>query len=156
MLGAPCHRFVAPVAVLCLLAAVVGQVGVAIRGQSLTWDEGNHIFSGLEIWRAHDYSFNPEHPPMVKMLGTLPLLGLNLRVPQPQGRFFKAEAYIDGRQLLYGNGPEYSSQDLTFRARIVEIVFALAAALLVFFAATEMFSLQAGVVGLLLFLFQAT
>ncbi len=156
MLEAPRNKFLAPVAVLCLLAALVGQVVVAIRGQSLTWDEGNHIFSGVEIWRAHDYSFNPEHPPMVKMLGTLPLMALNLRVPEPQGRFFKSEAYFDGRELIFGNGPKYSSQALTFRARIVEIVFALAAALLVFAAATEMFSLQAGLCALLLFCFEPT
>src|SRR5258708_12203452 len=93
---------------------------------------------------------------MVKMRGTLPLVGLDLRVPQPQGRFFKSEAYIDGHELLYGNGPEYSSQELTFRARIVEIIFALAAALLVFSAATEMFSLQAGLCALLLFCFEPT
>ncbi len=146
----------AAAAVVCLLAALVAQVSVAIRGQSLTWDEGDHIFSGVEIWRVHDYGYNPEHPPMVKMLGGLPLLGLHLRMPEPQGRFFKTEAYLDGKAMLYGNGPAHPARELIFRARIVEIVFAVAAALLVFAAGTEMFSLEAGLCALLLFCFEPT
>ena len=31
----------------------------AIRGQSLTWDEGDHIFAGYESLKAHDFGLNP-------------------------------------------------------------------------------------------------
>ena len=77
----------------------------AIAGESLTWDEGDHIFAGYESLKAHDFGFNPEHPPMVKMIAALPLLSLDLRVPPNQHRFFKMESYFDGRDLLYRNGP---------------------------------------------------
>jgi dolichyl-phosphate-mannose--protein O-mannosyl transferase len=142
--------------VFCLLTLLIVQVVVAIRGQSLTWDEGNHIFSGVEIWHTHDYSFNPEHPPMVKMLGALALMPLPIRIPQPQGRFFKAEAYLDGTELLFHNAPQFPAERLIFRARIVEIIFSLATALVVFAAAAEMFSLEAGLCALLLFCFEPT
>ena len=144
-------------AVLSLMLVMVAEIVHTIRGESLTWDEGDHIFAGYESWKTHDYGLNPEHPPMVKMLATIPLLGLPLKVPALQGRFFKTEAYMDGRELLFRNGPadggRYSAETLTFRVRIFTIVFPIAAALLVFFAGKEMFSTTAGLIALTLFCF---
>jgi hypothetical protein len=130
----------------------------AIRGESLTWDEGDHIFAGYESWKTHDFGFNPEHPPMVKMIATLPLLALDLRVPPNQHRFFKTESYLDGRELLFRNGPanggQYAAGTLIFRARLFASIFSLVAALLVFLGTTEMFSLTAGLIALTLFCFE--
>ena len=144
--------------VLGLLLVMVGQIVFAIRGESLTWDEGDHIFAGYETWKTHDYGLNPEHPPMVKMVATLPLLGLKLKVPELQGRFFKTESYMDGRELLFRNGPEnggqYGSETLVLRVRLFAMVFTVAAALLVFAAGTEMFGWMAGLMGLALFCFE--
>lgn len=141
-------------ALLCILSA---QIIHAIRGQSLTWDEDDHIFAGYESWKTHDFGFNPEHPPLVKQLATLPLLPLHLNVPPLQNRFFKTESYMDGRELLFRNGPanggHYSAETLVFRARLPTLLFAIAAALLVFFAAREMFSLTAALIALTLFCF---
>ena len=83
----------------------------AIAGESLTWDEGDHIFAGYESWKTHDFGLNPEHPPMVKLIGTLPLLPLDLKVPTVGHRFFKAEAYLGGRELLFRNGPADGDRD---------------------------------------------
>ncbi len=130
----------------------------AVRGQSLTWDEGDHIFAGYESWRTHDFGLNPEHPPMVKMIGALPLLPLDLKVPTVGHRFFKEEAYFDGRDLLFHNGPadggHYDSNTLLFRARLFASIFSLVAAVLVFLGTTEMFSLTAGLIALTLFCFE--
>ncbi|MGA8939347.1 MAG: glycosyltransferase family 39 protein [Acidobacteriaceae bacterium] len=144
-------------ALLCILSA---QIIHAIRTQSLTWDEDDHIFAGYESWTTHDFGLNPEHPPLVKQLATLPLLPLHLKVPPLQNRFFKTESYLDGQQLLFHNGPadggHYSVETLVFRARLPTLLFALAAALLVFFAAREMFNLTAGLIALTLFCFDPT
>jgi Dolichyl-phosphate-mannose-protein mannosyltransferase len=143
--------------VLLLLLILSAQILHAIHGQSLTWDEDDHIFAGYETWKTHDFGLNPEHPPMVKLLATLPLLPLHLSVPPLQNRFFKAEAYLDGQQFLFHNGPadggHYSAETLVFRARLPTLLFTLAAALLVFFAAREMFNLRAGLIALTLFCF---
>ncbi|ADW70394.1 ArnT family glycosyltransferase [Granulicella tundricola] len=151
-------RILTVLAVVVLLAAMVGQIVHAIKGESLTWDEGDHIFAGYESWKAHDYSLNPEHPPMVKMVATLPLLGLNLKVAPQQGRFFKTEAYLGGRELLFRNGPanggQYLGRDLILRVRLFAMVFTVIAALLVFSAGTEMFGVGAGLMGLALFCFE--
>lgn len=144
-------------ALLCILSA---QIIHAIRTQSLTWDEDDHIFAGYESWKTLDFGLNPEHPPLVKQLATLPLLPLHLKVPPLQHRFFKEESYLDGQQLLFHNGPadggHYSAETLVFRARLPTLIFALAAALLVFFAAREMFNLTAGLIALTLFCFDPT
>jgi hypothetical protein len=150
------NRWVAA-AVLTLLLILSAQILHAIHGQSLTWDEDDHIFAGYESWKTFDFGLNPEHPPMVKLLATLPLLPLHLKVPPLQNRFFKSEAYFDGRELLFHNGPadggHYTAETLVFRARVPTLLFTLAAALLVFFAAREMFSLRAGLIALTLFCF---
>lgn len=141
-------------AVVALLLVLCGQIVHAVRGQSLTWDEGDHIFAGYMSWKTGDYGLNPEHPPMVKMVATLPLLALPLKVPPLQGRFFKDEAYLDGRELLFRNQPQFSPLDLVFRVRLAAMVFTIAAALLVFSAGTEMFGVEAGLIALFLFCFE--
>ena len=143
------------IAVIALLLIMAGTILHTIHGESLTWDEGDHIFAGYETWKTHDYGYNPEHPPIVKMLATIPLLGLNLTVPPNQHRFFKTEAYMDGREMLF-RSPGFSGQDLTFRVRILPLLFTLIAAILVYCAGREMFSCTTGLVALLLFTFEPT
>jgi hypothetical protein len=147
-----------PFVVAALMLVLWAQMLHSIRGQSLTWDEGDHIFAGYESWKTHDFGFNPEHPPMVKSIATLPLLPLQLRVPPDQHRFFKMESYFDGRELLYRNGPanggHYDAGTLIFRARLFASIFTLIAALLVFLGTSEMFSVTAGLIALTLFCFE--
>ena len=74
-------------------------VAVIVHGESLTFDEGDHIFAGYRMWHSGDYGLNPEHPPLVKLVATLPLLPETLWAPPLQQRWFKSEAYRDGRDL---------------------------------------------------------
>src|SRR6266702_550282 len=139
---------------VCLLLLVFGlQIGLTVHQESLTWDEGDHIFSGYMTWKTHDYGFNPEHPPLMKMLGTLPLLGLPLHVPPDQHRYFKTEAYLDGREMIFANGPEYAKM-LTFRTRLATGILAIVLGLLVFLAAYEMFGVGAAFVALVVLVFE--
>ncbi len=145
-------------AVLALLLIMVGEIALSVRRESLTWDEGDHIFAGYMSLRTGDFGLNPEHPPMAKMVAALPLLPLDLKVPPLQGRFFKDEAYLDGRDLLYRNSPQdggkYWAGTLIFRARMAVMVFSLLLGLLVFLAAREMFSLGAAFLALALYVFE--
>ncbi|WP_263367317.1 ArnT family glycosyltransferase [Edaphobacter bradus] len=140
------------VALLLLVFAL--QFVTVVKQESLTWDEGDHIFAGYMSWKTHDYGLNPEHPPLMKMLATVPLLGLPLHVPADQHRFFKDEAYLDGRDMLFGSGPAYSAETLTFRARMATGIVAMLLGLLVFLAAQEMFGAGAGFLALTLLVFE--
>ncbi|MGP8227364.1 MAG: glycosyltransferase family 39 protein [Terracidiphilus sp.] len=135
-------------AVLVLLAIQAAQVVFMIHRESLTWDEDNHMFAGYMMWKTGDYGLNPEHPPLVKLLATLPLLGEKLWIPPLRGRDFKAEAYLDGRDWLARN--DGASQRLVFRMRLTAGLLALGLSLLIFFAAREWFGTPAALIALTL------
>jgi hypothetical protein len=147
-------------AVLLLLAIFIAEVAFSTRRQSPSWDEGDHFYAGYMNWLHDDYSLNPEHPPLVKLIATIPLLPLHLKVAPRQNRYFKDEAYFGGRELLYRNDPRYgghySAATLLFRMHMAVLVFAVALALLLFFAGQEMFSTTAGLIALTLFVFDPT
>jgi hypothetical protein len=137
-----------------LLLIFAAQMIHAVRGQSLTWDEDDHIFAGFMSWKTADFGLNPEHPPLVKAIATLPLLPLHLRIPAIPPGFFKNASYLAGRELLFRNGPQYSADSLVFRVRMAAMSFALLLAILVFFAAREMFGDAAGLLAILLLVFE--
>jgi dolichyl-phosphate-mannose--protein O-mannosyl transferase len=120
-----------------------------VRGESISWDEGDHLFAGYMSLKHGDLGLNPEHPPLVKMVAALPLLGMNLRVPELQGRNFKVETFLDGKDFNAWN----LAQGILFRARMAASFFTLLLALLVFLAAREMFGITAGFIALALFAF---
>ena len=88
-------------AVAALLLVQAAEIVTVVRQESLTFDEDDHIFAGYEMWKTGDYGLNPEHPPLVKLLATSVILGESLQIPPNKGRFFKEEAYLDGRDFLY-------------------------------------------------------
>jgi hypothetical protein len=139
------------IAVIVLLAMQVAQVVTIVHRESLTWDEDDHMFAGYMMWKTGDYGLNPEHPPLVKLLATLPLLGEKLWVPLLQNREFKAEAYQDGLVWLARN--DGASQRLVFRMRLAAGLLALGLSLVVFFAARDWFGTPAALVALTLVTF---
>jgi hypothetical protein len=144
--------------VISLLLIMAAEIVFSVRGESLSWDEGDHIFAGYMSLKTHDYGLNPEHPPLVKMVAALPLAPLVLRVPPLQGRWYKTESYLDGRELIYRNGPSdggrYPANTIIFRARMFVMPFILLLALLTFLAGREMFGTATGLVAMTLVVFE--
>ncbi|HEV2678997.1 MAG TPA: glycosyltransferase family 39 protein, partial [Rhodanobacter sp.] len=153
-------RFRAPASACLLLLIMVAEVAFSTQHESASWDEGDHIYAGYMNWKHGEYSLNPEHPPLVKLIATLPLLGLQLKVPEREGRYFKSEAYYDGHALLFGNGPReggrYTADTLLFRTHMAVLVFGLMLAMLLFVAGREMFGATAGLLAMTLFVFDPT
>jgi hypothetical protein len=129
-----------------LLALFALQLVLSSRRNSVTWDEGHHLVSGYMGWKHGDYGLNPEVPPLVKMVAAALLLGMNLAVPADQGRFFKTECFLDGRDFLFHN----DFNRVVFRARMAAALFSFALALLVFVSARAMFSTTAAFLALAL------
>src|SRR5258706_3593003 len=136
--------------VIVLLLVLEGQLLYSVRQESLTWDEGDHISAGYMSLKHRDFGLNPEHPPLVKVIAALPLQGMHLREPQLQNRYFKTEAYLSGRDLIFQNDFE----TIIFRARMSASIFALMTALLAFLTASEMFGTGADFLALLLVVFE--
>src|SRR5712671_1343080 len=136
--------------VMFLLLVLEFQLLYSVEHESLTFDEGDHIFAGYMSLKHHDFGLNPEHPPLVKMIAAVPLLRMNLHEPQLQNRYFKTEAYLSGRDLIFQNDYE----KVIFRARMAASSFALLVALLAFLTASEMFGTGAGFIALVLIVFE--
>jgi 4-amino-4-deoxy-L-arabinose transferase-like glycosyltransferase len=127
-------------------------VAIIVHGESLTFDEGDHIFAGYMMWHSGDYGLNPEHPPLVKLVATLPLLQEKLWVPPLQQRWFKSEAYRDGRDFMERNdGPRHR---LLFRMRLAAGVFAVGLLVMVLLMGSTLFDEFAGLLALLLVVFE--
>jgi 4-amino-4-deoxy-L-arabinose transferase-like glycosyltransferase len=127
-------------------------VAIIVHGESLTFDEGDHIFAGYMMGHTGDYGLNPEHPPLVKLVATLPLLHKNLWVPTLQNRMFKGEAYRDGRDFMERNdGPTHG---LLFSMRLVAGVFAVGLSVMVFLMGSKLFGESVGLLALLLVVFE--
>jgi hypothetical protein len=118
------------VAVLCLVVVQIAQMVYVVHRESLTFDEDNHMFAGYMMWHTGDYGLNPEHPPLVKLLATLPELRRDLWIPQLKDRNFKTEAYLDGRDWLARNNG--STQHMVFEMRLMAGLLAVGLSLMVF------------------------
>jgi hypothetical protein len=133
------------------LVLVLGiQLALTVRQESQTWDEADHIFAGYMSWKRADFGLNPEHPPLVKLLATAPLLPLPLKVPELQKRDFKIEAFLDGKDFLYRN----DADAILLRTRMAAATLTLLLAVLVFVATREMFGTGAAFVALTLLAFE--
>jgi len=138
-------------AVIVLLTVQAVQIVIVVHRESLTWDEGAHMYAGYRMWKNGDFGLNPEHPPLVKLLATLPVLHEKLWVSPLKGIFFKGEEYLGGRDWLEHN--DGGSQRLVFRMRLAAATLAIALSLVIFFAAREWFGTTAALVALTLTVF---
>jgi hypothetical protein len=96
------NRWFWPV-VVCV-AAVVGTLEVrSAMDETQTWDEGIHISAGYTYLQRGDYSWNIEHPPLVKLVSALPLTWLHLVVPAPAANGKPRDQVQYGIEFLYRN-----------------------------------------------------
>jgi hypothetical protein len=145
----PKYLWLAAAALLVIQATLAVTM---VHRESLTFDEDDHMFAGYMMWKAGDYGLNPEHPPLVKLLATVPILWDQLWIPPPLPHaFFKAEAYLNGRDWLARNDGD--RQHLVFKMRASAELLALGLCLLVFLAAREWFGDAAGLIALTLVVF---
>lgn len=137
-------------AAVVLLVVMGAELFLSVRNASQTWDEGCHIYAGYSYWTRGDFGMNPEHPPLVKLLATVPLLGHKLNTPAAQDRWFKLEAFFEGRDFIFNNDADW----ILLRVRMAAALLSLLLAALVFAAAYEMFGGWAGLLALALLAFE--
>ena len=138
------------VGVVCLLIILGLQLLLSVRRESQTWDEANHIFAGYRSWTHADFGLNPEHPPMLKLLATIPLFSSPLKTPQLENRYFKEDAFLGGKDFLYQN----DADSILLRTRVAAATLTLLLALLVFLGTKEIFGTGAAFIALALLAFE--
>src|SRR5262245_33267436 len=118
----PFQRFFWPIVALTLVSQGVLEVRSAL-GETQTWDEGIHVSAGYAYLTRGDYSWNMEHPPLVKILCALPLRFLGLEA-HPYNRDGKRRDQVEyGVDFLYGN--RRHADTILIAARSVTILLSL-------------------------------
>ena len=133
-----------------LLLVLACELVLSIREQSQTFDEAAHIVAGYQYWRNWDFGANAEHPPLVKLLATIPLLWSPLpEVALPQ-MDSKDLTYQRGKQILYSGDADL----ILFRTRLAASALTYLLAVLVLLCGYEMFGAGPALLGLLLLVFE--
>src|SRR5260370_3198594 len=106
------------------IRAIVGVLEVrSARGETQMWDEGIHIVAGYSYLKLGDYSWNAEHPPLVKMVSALPLMLMGLTA-QPYGADGKRKDQVQyGIDFLYKNRRD--ADTILFATRSANILLTL-------------------------------
>ncbi|HXH47839.1 MAG TPA: glycosyltransferase family 39 protein [Terriglobia bacterium] len=135
---------------LCGFALFGALLVLSVRQESLTYDEGCHVFAGYEYWTRSDFGINPEHPPLAKLLATTPLLHLELHAPPERRGTPEGKCWSDGRVFLNLN----DASVLVFRARLAAGILAVMLGGLLFEAAWRMFGPGPALLAVVLFVFE--
>jgi hypothetical protein len=130
---------VLPVVLLTVAVAVSGLLMLNVsHEESAVMDELAHIPAGYSYARYLDYRLNPEHPPLLKALAGLPLLGLDLNFPLNNENWTsKLNAQWDmGSLFLYHSGN--NADQIVETARIFPIIITLLTILLIYIWSREL------------------
>jgi hypothetical protein len=139
-------------AVIALLAVIFLQLVLMARANSATWDEPDHIYAAYMQATRGDYGLNPEHPPLIKFIGALPIMRMQFKMPTMEDRPYRLQEASGGRDFLFGN----DANDILFRVRLATSAIAILLALAVYLAAQELFGTAAGLIALALIAFDPT
>jgi len=121
----------------------------SIRNESVTIDESLHIPAGISYWQARDLRLNLEHPPLLKMWSTLPLMFRHVAAD------YHGSAWTGGIQEEFARGilQQWNSdiESLVFWARIPMVLITLALGLSIFYMARSLAGPLGAFVSLLFF-----
>ncbi len=111
---------------------------IAAKNDSAIVDEIPHIGAGYAYLKFHDYRLNPEHPPLAKDMGALPLQFLNLKYPL-NSKFWQKDVngqWDQGKLFIYNSGND--ADKIVFWARMGMIFLTLLTILFVYKWAREL------------------
>src|SRR5207244_1209800 len=91
--------------------------------ESQTHDEAAHIAAGYLYWTTGDFRLNPEHPPLSKLLQSLPLVAVRPPFSPPADSWDRADEFAIGRYFLYRKG--IPAERFLVLARLVTIAMSL-------------------------------
>ena len=112
------HKWFLP-AIAALFVVFALELYLSVRLESQTFDEPAHMYAGYSYWLRSDFGINPEHPPLVKLVATLPLLLSRPKYPEPLQIHFRAQSGFGG--MLMMNEPGAGRRRPTFAPRSVSL-----------------------------------
>jgi len=99
----------------------------SVRKDAAIMDEVAHIPAGYSYLKFQDYRLNPEHPPLLKMLSSIPLLFMDLKFPvnHPAWTNEVNGQWESGYQFLYHLGNDADQILLWSRIPIIALLILL-------------------------------
>ena len=121
------------------------------RNFSPSGDEITHLPSGYSYWKTGEVVLNPQHPPLVKLLASFPLLFLDLNFDKndPSLAGPLKDEWRFGQRFLFTN----DADKLLLLGRISIILISVLLGLYIFKWASELFSRKASILSLFLYAF---
>ena len=87
------------------LAFFIVQLGVQLTRTSVTYDEKVYILAGYRYWKCDNYTINPAHPPLAKLVAGFPIRNKNLVDPDCATLVLTIEdGYLQADRFLIANG----------------------------------------------------
>lgn len=126
--------------------------GLKFSGFALTSDEVSHIPAGFYYLKTQKYFINAEHPPLIKNIAAIPLLFLNLNLPQisEELKYENIQWDFAGNFLFgIGNNPDI----ITFLSRTIVILFNGLLLFLVYYFLRKIFGAIPALISLFLLVF---
>ena len=149
------ERWLHPIAAIFILVAFWIGMLASLRDASQTVDEGLHATRGYTYWRFNDYRLNPANGNLPQRLIALPLLFRNYKFPPISHEGWRtSQGWQIARQWFYEIGNDADA--MIRRGRAASGLLAVSLGLLVWAWSRQLFGPLAGMVSLLLFVFNPT
>ena len=130
---------------------------VSSKLDSITTDEGVHLFAGFSYLTQRDFRLDPEHPPLLKELGALPFLFQKNFNTSFSDLWNKAgNFYYDSWQetrILGDNFIANNSDSIIFFSRLVFILLTMILGVFSYFWSKKLYGETAGILAAFLILF---
>ena len=120
----------------------------SIHRMAAIFDEGAQFPAGYSYWVFGDFRMNPEHPPLVKLLASFPLLFMDVTVHENDAAWRLGQQWNFGKEFLYS----WNDGDrLLFFGRLMVVLLGCLLGGAVFWWAARLWGLAGAALSLLLF-----
>lgn len=123
----------------------------SLRGESQTIDEGVHLTAGFSYWKTHDFRMNPEHPPLVKLVASVPLLFTQIQFPVDRAAWNAPNEWLYAKAMLYRN--TLPPETILLLGRLAVLPFGLSLGLLIALWSKRLWGAVGGILSLIIFAF---
>ncbi len=117
---------------------------------SPTFDESTHIAAGFSYVKTNDYSFNYEHPPLIKQIAAIPLLFMDLGSPKDYCGWREGKIGAYSHFLLY-EGNDF--EKIFFWSRLMIVIMSMVLGIFLFVWSKELWGYNGALFSLFLFSF---
>ncbi len=139
-----------------LLALFAGLSLWEMAGDAVTSDERIHLPVGYAYWKKREFRLNPEHPPLVKLLCSAPLLGMKLTMPamEPEASLtYNQYQQVFGSEFLF----KQDADRIIFWGRLPAVLLGILMAFFIFLWSWQLHGhAAAGLLSLLLVAMEPT